>query len=77
MPVDVKVFYRPNIAIFTGTQKEHAQDEFVREHVLCHIISGEMRFTEAETETIAGAGTTILFRRDLLVKCEKTSDIGR
>lgn len=69
--LDSKAFYRPNIFVFSGTQKEHAKEEFVREHVLCHVIAGELRFTEADKDTIARAGETILFRRDLLVKCEK------
>ena len=69
--LDSKAFYSPNIFVFSGTQKEHAREEFVREHVLCHIIAGSLRFTEAEKDSVAGAGETILFRRDLLVKCEK------
>jgi AraC-like DNA-binding protein len=64
-------FYRPGIFILTGTSKSHAADEYVREHVLCFVISGEMRYTEAATDTIAKAGEIILFRRNLLVKCEK------
>jgi AraC-like DNA-binding protein len=71
MPVDVNAFYSANIAFFSGSRKEHAQDEFVREHVLTYIIAGELRFTEADKDTIARPGDAILFRRNLLVKCEK------
>jgi len=71
MQVDPRAFYYPNVAYFSGTSKEHAREEFVREHVLCHIIAGELRFTEAEKDTIGKAGETYLFRRNLLLKCEK------
>lgn len=64
-------FYRPNIAIFAGSQKEYAREEFVREHVLTHIIAGEVRYTLADRETVEGPGATLLFRRDLLFKCLK------
>jgi AraC-like DNA-binding protein len=43
----------------------------VREHVLCYIITGELRYAEADTVTIGRPGDIILFRRNLLVKCEK------
>ncbi len=52
-------------------RKEHSREEFVREHVLCHIVAGELQFTEADAVTLATAGDTILFRRNLLFKCEK------
>jgi len=71
MQVDPKAFYFPNVAYFSGTSKEHAQEEFVREHVLCHIIAGELRFTDAEKDTIGKPGEIFLFRRNLLLKCEK------
>jgi AraC-like DNA-binding protein len=71
MSIDPQAFYKPNIVILSGTSKLLAQDEFVREHILCHIYSGELRFTLAESETVSHAGETILFRRDLLFKCEK------
>jgi AraC family transcriptional regulator, exoenzyme S synthesis regulatory protein ExsA len=71
MANDKNCFYIPNIAFFSGSRKEHAQDEFVQEHVLTHVVAGEVRFSEADKETIARAGETILFRRNLLVKCEK------
>lgn len=64
-------FYTPNIFLFSNTKKDHAAEEFVREHVLAHIMAGELRFTEADKETIGKAGETFLFRRNLLVKCEK------
>jgi AraC family transcriptional regulator, exoenzyme S synthesis regulatory protein ExsA len=70
-------FYNPNIFMYSGFQKQYAAEEFVQEHVLCHIIEGELRFTEAEKDTIATAGQTILFRRNLLVKCEKRAVGGR
>jgi AraC-like DNA-binding protein len=71
MANDSKSFYIPNIVFFSGTHKEHAQDEFVQEHVLTHVIAGELRYSEADKQTIAKPGDTILFRRNLLVKCEK------
>ncbi|HEY8897633.1 MAG TPA: helix-turn-helix domain-containing protein [Niastella sp.] len=64
-------FYQPNIFLFSNTKKDHAAEEFVREHVLAHIVAGELRFSEADKETIGKAGETFLFRRNLLVKCEK------
>ena len=64
-------FYQPNIFLFSNTKKDHAAEEFVREHVLAHIIAGELRFAEADKETIGKPGETFLFRRNLLVKCEK------
>ena len=71
MPPKKPFFYRPDIFLLTGTNKEHAVDEFVREHVLCHIVSGNLRFAEAESVRIGKPGDIILFRRNLLVKCEK------
>lgn len=71
MPSKEPFFYRPDIFLLTGTGREHAVDEFVQEHVLCHIISGSLRFAEAESVTIGKPGDIILFRRNLLVKCEK------
>ena len=71
MPVNTTFFYRPDIFLLTGNHKEHAVDEFVREHVLCFIISGNLRFAEADAVTIGQPGDLILFRRNLLVKCER------
>ncbi|AEV97244.1 hypothetical protein A4D02_17240 [Niastella koreensis] len=68
---DKTEFYRPNVFLFTGTVPTFAAEEFVREHVLCHVYAGELRYTTAEEDVVVRAGETVLFRRDLLVKCEK------
>ncbi len=64
-------FHFPNIIFYSSVRKEYAPEDYVREHVLCHVIRGELRFTEADKDTVATAGETFLFRRNLLVKCEK------
>ncbi|OQP42999.1 hypothetical protein A4H97_12695 [Niastella yeongjuensis] len=68
---DKTEFYRPNVFLFTGTVPTFAAEEFVREHVLCHVYAGELHYTTAEEEVVVHEGETVLFRRDLLVKCEK------
>jgi AraC-like DNA-binding protein len=64
-------FYIPNIVFLSGTRKEYSRDEFVMEHVLAHVVAGQLQYTEATAVTVANPGDTILFRRDLLYKCEK------
>lgn len=71
MSAEENEFHHPNIILKTNTRKEYAPEDYTPEHVITHVVSGELRFTRAEREMVAKAGETFLFRRNLLVKCEK------
>lgn len=59
----------PNIAYTICWHKEQFVEELVSEHVLLHIISGELYIKEATGGRLYRAGETILLRRNHLVKC--------
>jgi AraC-like DNA-binding protein len=59
----------PNIAYAIGWRKEQFAEELMAEHILFHIISGELHIREAKGVRMHRAGETILVRRNHLVKC--------
>lgn len=61
----------PDILFASGAIKDYSGEDYIAEHVLCHIVSGEMRVVEASGQIVFRAGETILMRRNLFVKCEK------
>lgn len=67
-----KTPFKPTAIQFAiGHTCEHAKLDYITEHVVCHVISGEMRVTEYNKQTIYGAGNTFLLRRNGLIKCER------
>lgn len=71
MELNHKQFTYPNVMNTSGNDRLYAEEDFMPEHVLCHIIGGEMRLIEATRQLLFRAGDTILMRRNHLVKCEK------
>jgi len=61
---------QPDIQFAIGTTCEHARLDYMPEHVVCHIISGEMRVIESNRQSIYRAGDSFLLRRNGLIKCE-------
>jgi AraC family transcriptional regulator, exoenzyme S synthesis regulatory protein ExsA len=59
----------PNIAYTICRHKEQFVEELIPEHLLLHIVSGELHIKEATGGKLYRAGETILFRRNHLVKC--------
>lgn len=49
----------------------HARMDYIADHIICHIISGEMRVIESQRQTIYRAGDSFLLRRNALAKCEQ------
>lgn len=67
------------IRFSTGARPYFSNQDYVPDHALCHINSGEMRVLEANQEHTFGAGETFLVKRNALVKCAKQpqkSDVG-
>jgi len=60
----------PDIAYAIGWHKEQFADELVSEHMLFHILSGEMQLRDVSGERMYRAGETVLVKRNHLVKCE-------
>ncbi len=60
----------PDIQFATGHICTHARLDYISEHVVCHVVNGEMRVTEYNQETIYKAGETFMLRRNTLIKCE-------
>ncbi|KAA2239799.1 helix-turn-helix transcriptional regulator [Chitinophaga agrisoli] len=60
-----------SIFYFSGTLVHRAEEEYMRDHVLCHITEGTLSMQDADGENIYGKGTTLLIRKNHLVKCEK------
>jgi AraC family transcriptional regulator, exoenzyme S synthesis regulatory protein ExsA len=65
--------HQPNqpIVYYSDTEVHRSEDEYIREHVLCYILDGELKMQDADAENIYGKGATLLIRKNHLVKCEK------
>jgi AraC family transcriptional regulator, exoenzyme S synthesis regulatory protein ExsA len=61
----------PDLHFASGTTCKHARFDYMPEHVVCYIVSGEMRVMESHRESIYRAGNSFLLRRNALVKCEQ------
>jgi AraC-like DNA-binding protein len=61
----------PDLHFARGTTCKHARFDYMPEHVVCHIVSGEMRVMESHRESVYRAGDSFLLRRNALVKCEQ------
>ncbi|WP_426667873.1 helix-turn-helix domain-containing protein [Mucilaginibacter sp. McL0603] len=61
----------PDLHFARSTTCKHARFDYIPEHVVCHIVSGEMRVMESHRESIYRAGDSFLLRRNALVKCEQ------
>jgi AraC-like DNA-binding protein len=59
----------PNIAHATGHHKEQLAEELISDHILLHIISGELHIRDTSGVWFCRFGETILIRRNHLVKC--------
>lgn len=59
----------PNIAYTIGWKKQQLTQQINAEHILLHILCGELQIQEAENGRIFRAGETVLVRRNHLVKC--------
>lgn len=68
MPSNYQAFLPP-IAFTTGGRKEQVVEEYIAEHMLCHVLQGETHLLEATSERILHAGETFLLQRNHLVKC--------
>ncbi|MDB4901993.1 MAG: transcriptional regulator, AraC family [Mucilaginibacter sp.] len=62
---------RPDIHFAVGTTCKHARFDYTPEHIVCHIVSGEMRVMESTRQNIYRAGDSFLLRRNGLIKCEQ------
>jgi AraC-like DNA-binding protein len=60
-----------NLLFVRSPGKRCDQQEYVPEHLLCHIVAGSLRLTEATGEHHFQAGDTVLLRRNVLVKLQK------
>lgn len=69
MQREVKHIAYPNIAYTKCWHKEQFVEELVSEHILLHIVSGELYIKEVTGGRLYRAGETILLRRNHLVKC--------
>jgi AraC-like DNA-binding protein len=71
MDRDWQAINSPDLHFARGTTCKHARFDYMPEHVVCHIVSGEMRVMESPRESIYRAGNSFLLRRNALVKCEQ------
>jgi AraC-like DNA-binding protein len=69
MQRELKHIAYPNIAYTICRQKEQFVEELIPEHLLLHIVSGELHIKEATGGRFYRAGETMLLRRNHLVKC--------
>src|SRR5258708_2989928 len=69
MRPELKHIAYPNIAYTICWHKEQFVEELIPEHLLFHIVSGELYIKEATGGRLYRAGETILLRRNHLVKC--------
>lgn len=60
--------------ISVGNDVKRVEEEYIRDHVLCYILSGSLHMSYVDKEIIYPAGTTLLMKRNHLVKCEKRPD---
>ncbi|RYY38026.1 MAG: AraC family transcriptional regulator [Sphingobacteriaceae bacterium] len=60
-----------DIQFAISTNCTHARMDYIPEHFVCHIASGEMRVIESHQQSIYRAGDTFLLRRNALAKCEQ------
>src|ERR1700737_4044678 len=69
MQRELKHIAYPNIAYTICWHKEQFVEELIPEHLLMHIVSGELYIKEVTGGRLYRAGETILLRRNHLVKC--------
>jgi AraC-like DNA-binding protein len=69
MQRELKHIAYPNIAYTICRHKEQFVEELIPEHLLMHIVSGELYIKEVTGGRLYRAGETILLRRNHLVKC--------
>ncbi|MBB6273888.1 AraC-like DNA-binding protein [Pedobacter cryoconitis] len=62
---------RADIQFAISTTCTHARMDYIPEHFVCHVVSGEMRVIESNRQTIYRAGDSFLLRRNALAKCEQ------
>lgn len=60
-----------DIQFAISTTCTHARMDYIPEHFVCHIVSGEMRVIESNRQSIYRAGDSFLLRRNALAKCEQ------
>jgi len=63
----------PAIMFSCAPAKRISSEDYASEHVLCHVVAGEMRLLEATRQFFYRAGDTVLVRRNHLVKYDKRS----
>jgi AraC-like DNA-binding protein len=61
---------RADIQFAIGTVCTHARMDYISEHFVCHIVSGEIRVIESDRQSIYRAGDSFLLRRNTLAKVE-------
>lgn len=61
---------REDIQFAVGRICTHARMDYISEHFVCHIVSGEIRVIESDRQNIYRAGDSFLIRRNTLAKVE-------
>ena len=61
---------RADIQFAVGSICTHARLDYIAEHFVCHIVSGEIRVIESNRQNIYRAGDSFLLRRNTLAKVE-------
>ena len=59
-----------DIQFAVGAICTHARLDYITEHFVCHIVSGEIRVIESDRQSIYRAGDSFLLRRNTLAKVE-------
>src|SRR5258708_19333395 len=72
----VDTLYLPDIDIvFTScNSRKNVHEDYMPEHILCHVFSGEICINEGQRQTVYPAGNSLLLKRNALLKCEKRPD---
>jgi AraC-like DNA-binding protein len=60
-----------NLLLVRNPDKHCNRQEYVPEHLLCRVVAGRLQLTEASGTHNFQAGSTLLLRRNVLVKLEK------